>query len=495
MCSSRILCRLRLTPSKLKGARTSIKDILQKATEGIQCINPDKLHKFHLVDTSSSFTTESKRVIHLVNNWSNHQVKSRLHDLVEGICRLDKVQGLHDLLRLIRSGAAGVVQDSNFASSLLNIISKVLRYHEAARVLYHIAKKFPLVRNMKPQLATLPREVYDRPHIPGYSPSLPTMVSLLGIINGQRYNLSQISRFVKPDKNKTPSERFSRQTKKILKQAKVHAEIQLIAYCEIKSLEFLPRVIGSSKDACFLCNVFIQKHGKMHTSRTHGRLYAGWRLPKILQFKAVEEQFNQVLMNQARQTIAMRVKGRASVYPQPNESTLLPLSVSASTVSTAKHNIVNPTPENDTPVASPSLHPESLGAGAPIANTLKFGSPLVSTQASSSGSVVSCTLPPGEPFFGRLSSTSLSPFFVAGPLGVQIGIETESTAEPKVKSLAYSIERTTLEHTNKCGGKSLVVDPLGLEKERLYKLPDDNSFCIVVQNVTLRIMSYPSAAA
>lgn len=443
------------------------------------------------MDISSSFLTESKKVIQLVNNWSKYRVQSRLGDLVEGVCRLDKLQDLSDLLRLIPSGVA---QHPNFASSLLNIISKVSRYEEAATVLYRIAKKFTLVRNMEPQLATLPREVYNRLHNPRYSPSLSNMVSMLGLINGRRYNLCQISRIMKPDKDKTPSKRFLDQTKKTLKEAKVHAEIQLIAYCEIISPELFPRAIGSSKDACFLCNAFIEKHGKMHTSRTHGRLYPGWRLPKILQFKALEQQFNQVLLNQVRQTIGARVNGRTLIYPQPNESTLLPLSVSGTTVSTVRHKVVNPTPESAAFVPLHFPHLESVEAAASVAkNTLGLRSPRASTRASSSDSVVtSYTLAPGESFSGRLGSKRTSPFFVAGSLEVQIEMETESTSELAAIPLAYSIERIAKDNPNDVRGKSLVVDPLGLERETFYELPEDNSFCIAVQDVTLRVISYPS---
>lgn len=398
MTSPRILCRLRLTSTKRKGTRSSIKAILQKAILGIQCINSEKAHNLNLVDISYSFISESKKVIQLVNNWSKHQVQPRLRELVEGICQLNEIEDLPNLLHLIPSGASGVVQDSNFASCLLNIIRKVSRYQEAARVLYRFAKKFPLVRNMEPRLATLPREVYDRLHSPEYSPSLPTMVSRLGLINGQRYSLSQICRFINPDKIKTPSERFSDQTMKTLKEAKVHAEIQLIAYCEIQSPELFPRVISSSKDACFLCSTFIEKHGKMHTSRTHGRLYPGWRLPALLQFKALEQEFNEALINQARQTIGARGNGRGQIYPQPNESNLLPLSVSATTVSIVRQrDVTPPTPEKAISVIFPSLSPESVECDPLVANTLERESKLPRIRESSSDSAVSIyALAPGK---------------------------------------------------------------------------------------------------
>lgn len=40
-----------------------------------------------------------------------------------------------------------------------------------------------------------------------------------------------------------------------------------------------PRVICSSKSACFLCDLFIQLHGQYYVPRTHGVLYEKWTLP------------------------------------------------------------------------------------------------------------------------------------------------------------------------------------------------------------------------
>jgi hypothetical protein len=74
-----------------------------------------------------------------------------------------------------------------------------------------------------------------------------------------------------------------------LKKVEIHAEIQLLFYCELKASELPPRVICSSKDACFLCNALIFTHGNMHTPRSHGRLYPGWRLPFFPKLNEIEQ--------------------------------------------------------------------------------------------------------------------------------------------------------------------------------------------------------------
>lgn len=60
----------------------------------------------------------------------------------------------------------------------------------------------------------------------------------------------------------------------------VHAEIQLMAFYETRHCDFPPRVICSSKKACYLCNMFFNIHGRYFTPSTHGKLYEKWTLPQ-----------------------------------------------------------------------------------------------------------------------------------------------------------------------------------------------------------------------
>lgn len=64
---------------------------------------------------------------------------------------------------------------------------------------------------------------------------------------------------------------------------KVHAEIQLLFFYELNDKLPRPRVICSSKSACYLCNLFFSLHGVFHIPRSHGRLYDKWTLPDWIQ--------------------------------------------------------------------------------------------------------------------------------------------------------------------------------------------------------------------
>jgi hypothetical protein len=63
---------------------------------------------------------------------------------------------------------------------------------------------------------------------------------------------------------------------------KVHAEIKLLFYYELNPDHPRPRIICSSKSACYLCNLFFRFHEGFSIPRTHGRLYEKWVFPDWL---------------------------------------------------------------------------------------------------------------------------------------------------------------------------------------------------------------------
>jgi len=107
---------------------------------------------------------------------------------------------------------------------------------------------------------------------------------------------------------------------------KIHAEIQLLFFYEQNPSIPHPRTIGSSKNACYLCDLFIRFHGKFHTPRTHGKLYDKWLLPEWTpdqpdpspRLLSAFERFDASL----KARIVQSLHDRRSAYPQPNESSL-----------------------------------------------------------------------------------------------------------------------------------------------------------------------------
>jgi OTT_1508-like deaminase len=109
---------------------------------------------------------------------------------------------------------------------------------------------------------------------------------------------------------------------------KIHAEIQLLFFYELHPKPVRPRVICSSKSACYLCNLFIQLHGQFFVPRTHGRLYGKWILPDWLEGLPIDRREKLgVIVTKLNSTIEEKIR-KALVetnkpYLYPNESVLV----------------------------------------------------------------------------------------------------------------------------------------------------------------------------
>jgi hypothetical protein len=64
----------------------------------------------------------------------------------------------------------------------------------------------------------------------------------------------------------------------------VHAEVQILVYYEKERPPIWPRVIGASKEACFLCNSFIKAHGSFRVSKAHCQIYSQWTVPDLANY-------------------------------------------------------------------------------------------------------------------------------------------------------------------------------------------------------------------
>ena len=95
----------------------------------------------------------------------------------------------------------------------------------------------------------------------------------------------------------------------------VHAEIQLLTfYGSNPNLPALkPRVLGVSKAACYLCNLFIREYAEFFVSKTHGQLYDQWNVPDLATFSGPQRlQYRTVLrhMDTELQTAERRERSR-----------------------------------------------------------------------------------------------------------------------------------------------------------------------------------------
>lgn len=103
----------------------------------------------------------------------------------------------------------------------------------------------------------------------------------------------------------------------------------------------------------------------------------------------------------------------AATPPHPNESTLLPMLVSASIMSAVQDPV-----EITTGVVS--LSGVSLGSGN-VETAVSTAKPPKDLKVFSS-----CVLAPSDPFTGVITPTNSSPFFLASPLHIHLEMEERS---------------------------------------------------------------------
>ncbi|KAE8440473.1 hypothetical protein EG329_007439 [Mollisiaceae sp. DMI_Dod_QoI] len=518
MCSVRILCRLRFSSNSRNIPRQPIKELLQETIHSIRGLERETAQDTGLLLLSKLFVERGREVIKLIDAWAKHRTPARLVDLVEGVYRLWQIGELKDLLNTIPNRT----MDPTSRKNLLNIISKVARYREAARFLYRTAKKISLVRRMKIVLVSPPQDAFQKIPVNQCTPTLPSAVSRISAPHGQEWNVGQVCRLLKVSEVEA-NDRFAQQTRKTLKDAKIHAEIQLLFYSELETSKLPPRVLCSTKDACFLCNSFIRMFEKIHTPRCHGRLYPGWRLPFSSRLKEMEERFNKDLANNIRNSlITLLSRQKKTVYPDPTESTLLTLSVSESTLGSLalpevvmeeEGNVLQPQTPNRSEtdkisfiLANLSILPESSEralSASPAVRTpevlLQPSSDITSQKppstlgvSSDSISVDDYALLQGQILSEGVIADHASPLYTTGHLEVQIEYSTgpsQTTSGSHPRNLSYNVEWLTAEEAKRVLEQhpSLIFSAESLECEISHNIDDLNCFYIAARGSTLKI--------
>jgi hypothetical protein len=242
---------------------------------------------------------------------------AHLKDIVDCISRFINTVDIRQVLRPIKRGKL----DSELSRHVVRRLEKIYQYRKAARFLSRSVKKLGLFRNSSVTAVSLEPEWFPPPPSETLnSGNLQTCFSRCqhgG--NTGAIGANSISEVVQID-------RFVSTVEEILKDGKYHAEVQLVAYFELNPAVFMPRVIASSKKACYMCDLFIKSHGRFHIKKTHGRLYHRWRIPPIPALLATRTRFNTALETRIREAVRERAK-----RPFPVESTVLSFSDISST--------------------------------------------------------------------------------------------------------------------------------------------------------------------
>lgn len=309
MCQQRIGDRITRS-----GTRLPLKSLLQDATRAMSGAQRPFVHK-------------AKEVVRLIDAWSKHPKLRELRLVVEAVHELSHVTGIRNILDAIGNRD---MQPGN-RSSLWNIITKVARYKDAARTLHRLAKKYPHVRKMKVLPVSAPPSAFRQFPNPCPTSTLASTLSRLNEAKTEK-NLSKMCEWLKKTRQEADG-LFVKQRNETLRNAKIHAEVQLVLYCDTHSLKPYPRVVCSSKAACYLCNMFLTLHGKTHMPKQHGKLYPGWRFPVFPGSTTLEQRFVSALEQHVRTSTRTLFKRKArTMYACPNESSPLTIVMSSSTL-------------------------------------------------------------------------------------------------------------------------------------------------------------------
>ncbi|CAP60381.1 uncharacterized protein PODANS_1_6800 [Podospora anserina S mat+] len=223
-------------------------------------------------------------------------------------------------------------------------LGKIARYYESSHFLVQLAKRSILFDHTEVTTIKLNEEAFLR--VPN-SETIHRLSECLSRCHPGAplpLNINKICQKVKTDPT-TANAVFGKATRKILAESKVHAEVQIVAYYGLHPVARKPRVICSNKDACYMCNLFIQVHGMYYVPKSHGRLYTGWRVPPISSLNDAHAQLDKALQNKIRDVVQefKDFGDRERVLDlNQNESTIFPFTTLMSSLESISLPVAKP---------------------------------------------------------------------------------------------------------------------------------------------------------
>lgn len=223
-------------------------------------------------------------------------------------------------------------------------LGKIARYYESSHFLVQLAKRSILFDHTEVTTIKLNEEAFLR--VPN-SETIHRLSECLSRCHPGAplpFNINKICQKVKTDPT-TANAVFGKATRKILAESKVHAEVQIVAYYGLHPVARKPRVICSNKDACYMCNLFIQVHGMYYVPKSHGRLYTGWRVPPISSLNDAHAQLDKALQNKIRDVVQefKDFGDRERVLDlNQNESTIFPFTTLMSSLESISLPVAKP---------------------------------------------------------------------------------------------------------------------------------------------------------
>ena len=282
MNRNRILARLRSihARSSKQSNRTATVRRLQTMAENLNCTTSEDSAQSSIANLRTS-ANEIGHAFSLLEASSNKAVTIGQRDglIISLLKLLDNLPSAEDLKNVLTSFA--LPKDNRFQGQqdIVNTITKLRKYRASCEFLCRAASASTIFRNIAVEEVSIRRSTALNTR--GSTQSFTDCLNRMGLAwndeMGSRLNAT------------LPNVSLRFQNEMANLKPKIHAEIQLVFFYEQHDHLRRPRVICSSKSACYLCNLFIRLHGKFLLKRTHGVLYPKWTLPTVHDVSLSEE--------------------------------------------------------------------------------------------------------------------------------------------------------------------------------------------------------------
>ena len=268
---------------------------------------------------------ELSRLSSLLEKFSDGDAKSAKcqHIIVSLLRKYRELYGLHgkELKSTLDKIRVSPSWDQKKGLALATALKKLTLYVESAKGLLRAAKKYQYFRKINIKQCQPP----DASRIQNYGPRQSG-----GVWN--RYKKSTLDRkdalAIRKYELRTGSRKIEKEVRQSISRKKcLHAEIQLIMYYEQDGNQSKwPRVICATKNACFLCNLFIEYHDSFYSPGSQPAIYETWAIPNVAvsQIAKVRQNHIRQILDQVNVTVERYIlRNLTSAIPAPlnaNES-------------------------------------------------------------------------------------------------------------------------------------------------------------------------------
>ncbi|MCJ1437405.1 hypothetical protein MMC27_006792 [Xylographa pallens] len=523
---NRILARLRSRHAKLKANFKKKKEARRKLSPWMM----ELAEQMMLTSSPSPLTASTRQDLYIrvkafhemflaLETMSGTQVKAK-----EGVDALLIItQYAHQMtadfpLKEVLSSVPSIANHT--ASVICKYISKLGYYYTIPQELFHAASKYTIFKAITVAVAKYAPDT-KATKTTEHSQSSGVVARLQSVVDTKTALLNNGS-VVTPDLLAQMNQYQNLQSQlRCLDCSKypVHAEIQLLAYYELHPSRLPPRVILSSKKACYLCNLFFRYHGKYFIANSHGRAYEKWALPQALHELGPAEaaHITSVIRKfeaEVRRKADAALQSGRRPYQNPNESNVLKSVVwsiisrmskrgghdmterKVMTNASKNHSkqeesrmplnqayATSRSPSKRTASSSPNRRSVKISEPASSSSTVCSVAPIASSSQSlcvphhhyrSNGHRALTRLRPGEPVHTSLSS--LEPTFYARTPNIRLLLSSDS---PETSELQYRIGIKLLPmHEQRVDLLPLIVD-IGTMREGEDVVIEGNSMIML----------------